>query len=443
MSGGSGGAEARALRRLRGRLTLLCTALTGAVLLAMALVALALAEGQIRRGAEATFQSNLNAVSAKLQTDRVVSATWLAQTEAADRLILSISDAGTPLRFPGAWTPDTARQILVERAAQAGRAAGVDVEVPPLSSITPTASPIYEVDGDAGDRYLAAVAVIPAGSSWQSLVILRDNAASDGRVFSLRAAFAALVLLGAAALFLLCWLFAGRALRPIEESRRRHSEFIAAASHELRAPLAVVRTSASALALAGEEDRARLRGAIEAECARMARLVDDLLCLARSDAGTWSVRRQRVDTDTLLLETAEGFYSVAHRRGQRLTLSVPDEPLPPVQGDPERLRQILCVLLDNAFSYTPAGGTVTLSGRAEGGRLFLAVADTGPGVAPEDAGHIFQRFYRSDAARGDKQHFGLGLSIADELARLHGGTLRLAQTGPEGSVFELSLEAAE
>ena len=427
-----------ALKRLRVRLTLLCTALTGAVLVAMALTALTLAEGQLRVSADATFQSNINAVVAKLQTDRVVSSTWLAQTEAADRLILSITDAGTPLRFSGSWTPATDRTVLIVRAAELGRAQGVDPATPPLSVIDITATPAFQVEGDHGDRYLAAVALIPVTSSWQSLVLLRDQTAADAQVLTLRWAFAALVILGVAALFCLCWVFAGRAIRPLPDSQRRQAEFIAAASHELRSPLAVVRTSASALAVAPDQS-SRLCAKIEAECARMARLVDDLLSLARSDAGTWSIRREQVDPDTLLLETAEGFYPLARQKVLALLLEVPDDPLPPVAGDPGRLRQILTVLLDNAVSYTPPGGRVTLSGHRRGDRLLLSVSDTGPGIPPKDLSRIFDRFYRADSARGDKGHFGLGLSIAAELSRLHGGTLEVSDTGPGGPTFTLTL----
>ena len=88
----------------------------------------------------------------------------------------------------------------------------------------------------------------------------------------------------------------------------------------------------------------------------MSRLVDDLLSLARSDAGTWTIARETVDMDALLLETAELFCPVARQKGQRLLLEVPERDLPPVTGDPHRLRQVLSVLLDNAFSYTPQGG---------------------------------------------------------------------------------------
>lgn len=427
-----------ALGRLRTRLTLLSACLTGVVLVVMAALALTIAENQLRQSGLAGFQSNINSIVAKLQNDRILSITWLAQTEAADRLIISISDTGAPLRFSGSWVPATSRSVLIERAREAGLALGVDVTDRPVSVIGTTATAPFEVRGDHGERYLAAVVLIPAHNSYQSLVLLRDMSDADRQALILTASFAALVILGVAALLALCWWFAGRAIAPIEESRKRQTEFVAAASHELRSPLAVIRTSASALGM--EPGRTiQLRSAIDRECARMARLVDDLLTLAGRDAGSWSIRPEPVDLDTLLLETCDGFYPVARQKCQTLELEVPDDPLPTVNGDAQRLRQILTVLLDNACAYTPQDGRIVISGASEGKWALLRVLDNGPGIGPAHLPHIFDRFYRADPARGGKDHFGLGLSIAWELARLHGGSLTVEQTGPGGTTFLLKL----
>ena len=426
------------LSKLRRRLTLLSACLTGAVLVVMAAAALTIAADQLRRSGLTAFQSNINAIVAKLQNDRVLSSTWLAQTEAADGLVISISDAGVPLRFSGAWTPATERDVLLARAREGGLQRGVDAGSRPLSVIGTTATAPFQVRGDQGERYLAAVVLIPAHGSYQSLVLLRDMSGADRQAVVLTASFAALVVLGVAALLGLCWLFAGRAIAPIEENQRRQTEFVAAASHELRSPLAVIRTSASALGPDAGQN-ARLQETIDRECVRMARLVDDLLTLAGRDSGSWSIQPAGVDLDTLLLETCEGFYPVAAQKGQSLRLDVPDDPLPPVNGDEQRLRQILTVLLDNACSYAPRGGHVVLSGAAEGRRVLLRVSDDGPGIPAQHLPHIFDRFYRADPARGGKEHFGLGLSIARELAALHGGSLTVEHTGPSGSTFLLKL----
>ena len=205
-----------ALLRLRRRLTLLAAGLTGAVLLVMALVALSIAEEQLRVSRESAFQSNINAIVAKIQADRIISTEWLAQTEVTDRLIIALWDGGAPLRFSGAWTPETGRETLIQRARDEGAARGVDVGARPLSVIETTATPPFEVAGDHGDRYLAAVVLIPAHDGWQSLVLLRDMTGAERQVLLLRAAFAGLVVLGVVALLGLCWvlctLLKGRSL---------------------------------------------------------------------------------------------------------------------------------------------------------------------------------------------------------------------------------------
>ena len=170
----------------------------------------------------------------------------------------------------------------------------------------------------------------------------------------------------------------------------------------------------------------------------MARLIGDLLTLAQGDAGTWDVRRDAVDLDTLLLETAEDFYPIARQKNQLLSLSVPETALPIVTGDSQRLRQILTVLLDNACSYTPEGGTITLSAQTGPGEALLRVADTGPGISPEHRERVFDRFYRADSSRGEQSGFGLGLSIADAITREHKGALR-AESGGGVTRFTFSM----
>lgn len=426
------------LRRLRLRLTLLSSALAGTVLVALALLSLSLFETQLRQNGETAFRSNMSAVTTKLRSDRILTGEWLAQTEAADRLILSISDGGSPLSFPGSWTSDTDRALLIAEAQEKALKLGVDVSAPPLSILDVTLSPLFDLQGAQGERYLAAVALVPAHGSWQGVTLLRDMSAYDRQRTVVRTLVAGLILAGLAALAALCWLFAGYALRPIVEDQRRQAQFIAAASHELRSPLSVIRTSLSALGVEPAQD-ARLRDNMDRECARMARLIGDLLTLAQGDAGTWEVRREPVDLDTLLLETTEDFYSIARQKGQILTLSVPEEALPTVTGDGQRLRQILTVLLDNACSYTPQGGQISLSAQTGQGQVLLRVADTGPGIPPQDWERVFDRFYRADPSRSDRSHFGLGLPIARELTFLHGGELSIERSDDRGTVFLLRL----
>ena len=192
----------------------------------------------------------------------------------------------------------------------------------------------------------------------------------------------------------------------------------------------------SALEKAGPEEQERFRENIRAEGTRMSRLVDDMLALASADSRSWAVNRSPVELDTLALEVYEQFSSMARERGLRFSVSLPEEEIPLCRCDGNRIAQALSVLLDNAFSYTPSGGRVELSLTLRpGGRVRFSVADTGPGVPEEEKERIFQRFYRADASRQNREHFGLGLCVAREIVELHKGRLWVEDAPGGGAVF--------
>lgn len=171
----------------------------------------------------------------------------------------------------------------------------------------------------------------------------------------------------------------------------------------------------------------------------MAQLVDDLLILASADAQTWSVRFSPVDWDTLLIECYESYEPLARAKSQRLSLALPDSPFPPYRGDAQR---------HPPGDRHPAGQRGALHGRGRrdhppGGCLHPQPDHPGrgswTGIPPENRERIFERFYRADQSRSDRDHFGLGLSIARELAALHGGKLFCRDTPGGGSTFVLEL----
>ena len=133
--------------------------------------------------------------------------------------------------------------------------------------------------------------------------------------------------------------------------------------------------------------------------------------------------------------------TVAAQKGMQLRIELPDTALPPYVCDGERIAQVLSILLDNAMSYTPQGGHILLSLSKEGNRWMLRVQDNGPGIPQEARAQIFERFYRAEKSRKDKEHFGLGLCIAQEIVRLHRGRLYLDDTPGGGATFVVSLPA--
>ncbi len=218
---------------------------------------------------------------------------------------------------------------------------------------------------------------------------------------------------------------------------RGQQRFIADISHELRTPLTTIRGNIDLLRRMNNVDKPSL-DAIQAETERMTRMVGDLLLLARADAGQ-PIRQERVELDTLMLEV----FRQARVLADGVELAIAEEDEAAVMGDPDRLKQLLLNLVDNAIKYTPKGGRVTLGlGRAEGWAR-LCVSDTGIGIPAEDLPHVFERFYRVDKARSRAAGgTGLGLSIVEWIAEAHGGRIQVESQLGQGSTFTVWLPLA-
>lgn len=250
-------------------------------------------------------------------------------------------------------------------------------------------------------------------------------------------------LIGAAIVGAAGWWLSGRALRPAEEAWARQLRFIASASHELRAPLTLIRASAEiALRSATDDDQRELLADVLAESDHMRRLVDDLLTLSRLDSGALTLQRQPIQLRDFLAGIQRHAARLGAEHGVTIELGSINGT---VHADPDRLRQMLLILIDNALRYTPAGGTITLSAEQTGKQVRIGVRDTGCGIAPEHLPHIFERFYRADQARNranNGNNAGLGLSIAKGLVEAHGGTIGVESKVNAGTLVWFTLPAA-
>lgn len=235
----------------------------------------------------------------------------------------------------------------------------------------------------------------------------------------------------------------GRSLLPVEASIKSQKEFIAAASHELKAPLAVIQANVEAMEPEDGTPGCRRQTVILEECRRMAELLGSLLTLAATDAGSFQIQCRETDMDTLLIETWEAFLPICRKKGIALELDTGEDCCPKVFCDRERIGQVLGILLDNALDHSPVGSPVTLKAsvlKSRRGDVFAcSVIDHGPGIPAEQRERVFERFYCGDASRTDRNHFGLGLSIAKELVEKHHGNLTLFDTPGGGCTFEFRL----
>jgi len=225
----------------------------------------------------------------------------------------------------------------------------------------------------------------------------------------------------------------------LESAFRRIAEFTADASHELRTPVGVIRSTAEfALMRSRDEEtyRAALRDNME-EADRMAALIEDLLALARADAGERPRRNSLVNLGDALDQAFRRSRPMAEEKQLQIVCSLPAQPMF-VNGDPNALSRLFLILIDNAIKYTPERGRVTATLRAEQDAAVAAIQDTGIGIAAEDLPHIFQRFYRADKARSKNiPGVGLGLSMAEWIAGSHDAAIEVDSAPGQGSAFRI------
>jgi two-component system OmpR family sensor kinase len=229
----------------------------------------------------------------------------------------------------------------------------------------------------------------------------------------------------------------------LESAFARQRRFVADASHELRTPVAVIR-SMTDVTLAGEPSREEAVAAlreVNAEVVRLGRLINTLLGLARADDGRLEHDHEIVRLDLLVADVVESVTPLAQERGLSLTARRLDHAQ--VAGDTAQIIQIIMSLVDNALNYTPNGGIVTLAVEVVGDQARVTVSDTGIGIGSNDLPHIFERFYRADAARSRVMGgSGLGLALAQEFTRAHTGALTVQSRVGQGSSFTLALPLA-
>jgi len=223
------------------------------------------------------------------------------------------------------------------------------------------------------------------------------------------------------------------------QALRAQRRFVADASHELRTPLTTIRGNLGLLQREppiSTEDRIAVLADMSEESERMSRLVNDLLVLARADAGR-VLRSEPVAVQPVIDDLCRNARLLAP--GHTLECHVPDDTA--ILGDADALKQVLLILLDNALKFTPPAGRISIRARQTGQQTAIEVSDTGVGIAPEALPHIFERFYRGDASRTGAGA-GLGLSIARTLVHAQGGSLTVESTLGRGSTFTVTLPTA-
>ncbi len=420
------GASDPVLVRTRRRLMAVTLGLVGMLVLAIgvasAVVGLRVLDQDVDRALEVAAQAAMGRIGEELTSSDHGDERAPAES---DTFFLVVDPAGrviaNPSGIPLTGLPD---QVAVAAARDTGRDLRT-VDLAPGEPVRLLTQPIKGEHDVAG--------FLQAGY----ILTLHDRQSR-----SLILAILGVGIVGLAGAALVTYWVVGRALVPIRAAFAVERRFVADASHEIRTPAAIIRSSAEVLereGLVSESGRPLVEG-IVAESDRLGRLVDDLLALAASERGALRVERRAIDASEVARITVARALPLATERGVELVGPAADAPALPIHGDAERLTQLLLILLDNAFRHSPLNGQVRVSARQAGRRAEIAVEDQGPGVPADARRTIFEPFYRLPGMRRSSQGgAGLGLAIARRLAELHQGTLEVGDAPGGGARFVLGL----
>lgn len=250
------------------------------------------------------------------------------------------------------------------------------------------------------------------------------------------AAVVALMLVGAGGAAL-----ARESIKPIESAITQMRRFMGDAAHELKTPIAVLRARTD-VALQRERSSDEYKETLESvskEAERLGNLVENMLLLARADAGQWPVQKSTVYLDDVLMDAASAAQALGSRKNVQIELDTLDEAA--INGDPTLLRQLLMILLDNAVNFTPAGGKVTALAEKNGRTASITIRDTGVGIPASALPHVFERFFRADPARS-RGGSGLGLSIARWIVDVHRGRIDVRSAEGKGTTVKVTFPVA-
>ncbi|MEO8478065.1 MAG: HAMP domain-containing sensor histidine kinase [Gemmatimonadota bacterium] len=340
-----------------------------------------------------------------------------------DRSLYLMSADGAPIR------PTDAEPWVVDAARRTPAGATLDVTT--------------EVTNDRTLR-IHSESFVVSGELYRIAVVVADEVELEEQYASLITAFGAAALVALLLVALAGRILVDRSMEPVELGISRMRQFMADAAHELRTPVAVLRTRAE-VALLQPRDTATYREALEgiaAESERLSGLVGDLLLLAHADAGERPIEPVACHLDDLVLDSCGAARSLATVAGLSLEITTFEQA--DVKADPALLRQAIMILLDNAIKFTPPRGAITVAVGVMEGEAYVAITDTGPGISLDDRDRVFDRFVRGAAPprEGRQPGAGLGLSIAQWIATAHRGRIELTGATPVGTTATLILPAA-
>lgn len=405
--------------KLHRQMTVFCSAVTGAILIGLSMVCLIIAKKAVIQTSYTAFQKELGSVLTNLQSQEYISHQWLRQMQDEHHFIIFLYDNGEPLYYERLQTN---QQDALISAVLKKTSWNIFQNKDGLNTLHEE----FPFRTSAKERYYVSTGYLTRGQGQISFIILYDLTHQTSQLTKLTFLITGADIITLFLLVFFSWVFTGRMLVPLEISHKKQQQFVAAASHELRSPLAVMLSGLeSAEKTENAKERHHFLSLIRQEGVRMQHLISDMLTLANTDAHGMALNLTNLQPDDLLLSVYEKYEPLALSRQISLQFALLDDDYTVCRADSERITQLLSILLDNALSYTPAGGKILLLLTQSRGCTTFAVADNGPSIPDDEKKHIFERFYRVDSSHTDSEHFGLGLCSAQEIAKAHHGKIEV------------------
>jgi Signal transduction histidine kinase len=466
-------------KRLHRKLTLIYSFTTGTIISFVILFVFLFIQYKTEENSKKLLLDTLNNLEYKLQTERSIGQVWLSEMITDKEIFVYMEDNGKPLKimnYVQAPSFHTNISDIINLVIKGAAKENIITSYPPVFQPKETSRVLF-IRGNKKEPYYACVSIIATEEGWQTVLLVKSLSSQQILLFRYGLFLIAIDLAILLFLYFFSKYFVGRTLEPVIENERKQKEFIASASHELKSPLSVIRATISSLELYEENSgslleehfldnnsetdssmeekemtvssdntkaldfknqRIRYYKDIDEEIQRLAKLVEDLLLLTASQVQMRLLHKESFDMEAFLIDLYEAYSLVAVKNGLKLELELPENNITPIYADKLRLRQALAILLDNAISYSQPHKSIIIH-VSQNKHLLVKIIDHGVGIPEDKKPYIFDRFYRGDPSRIDKEHFGLGLSIAKELITLHNGSLSVSDTPDGGSTFTMEI----
>lgn len=428
-------------KKIQRKLALICSLATTVIVALILLFCLLVSEQNMKKEEENLFIMKANSLSFDLATTSNIDAAWYSKIEDNGRDLLYIEVNGSPSALSSLLLTDGQNELIRCLKEYRTTAKLKEIENPSTRYLynLHTEQKSFEYNHE-GVPYMVMDSRIAKNRSVIDFLFVHSMADFDQKISAQRIRYLLVFLVSVLALYVFSYFFTAHAMKPLMENHAKQKQFVSLASHELRSPLAVFKTGLSLLKNHPEPQRAaRIHGMMDEELLRMERLLNDLLFLSKAEQAALPYNFSQVNLAELLESVCEKYQEIAAKRDITLSLKDINLPAPLCHCDRGRIEQVIIILVDNALTYTPAGKAVTLGISASRNRYYLSVSDTGVGISDEEKEKIFDKFYQTDAAHNNKDHFGLGLSIAREICRAHHGSIAVTDTPGGGCTFTVKL----